>query len=102
MKVSKNFGFWLSIVGYNVNAHTHIVGIVRLTRDPFGPIKDTSNVDGGKIRSALTLEINCSTDQADREPCSNSTRRKSEESENGKEKRRVGRRKEGLTRIGSP
>lgn len=75
------------------------MGVGCPTLDPFGPIKDTSNVDGGKIRSALTLEINCSTGQADREPCSNSTRRQKVRKER---KKRSGEENGGHTRIGNP
>lgn len=34
-----------------------------MTLDPCGSLKDTSIADGSRIRSALTLEINCSSGQ---------------------------------------
>lgn len=34
-----------------------------MTWDLSGLFKDTSNADGGKIGSALTLGVNCSTDE---------------------------------------
>lgn len=47
------------------------MGLVCMTQDPSGSLKGTSIADGGKIGSALTLEMNCSTGEGGREPCCN-------------------------------
>lgn len=50
----------------NVDAHKRkcsaqpTFGLVGTTQNPSGSLKDTSNADGGKIRSVLTLGVNCS------------------------------------------
>lgn len=48
------------------------LGLVCMTQDPSSSPKDASNADGGKIRSALTLGVNCSIGGGGRGPCCNS------------------------------
>lgn len=63
--------------------HTHTTGLVCMTQDPGGSLKDTSIADGGKIGSALTLGVNCSIGEGGRGPCCN---RAEEGGRGGKEK----------------
>lgn len=60
------------------------MGLVCMTQDPSGSLKDTSIADGGKIGSALTLGVNCSIGGGSRGPCC---------SRAGRQKARGGRKK---------
>ena len=64
------------------------MGLVCMTQDPSGSLKDTSIADGGKIGSALTLGVNCSIGGGGRGPCCNGAGRRKEEGgrEGGKRK----------------
>ena len=77
--------------------HTHTTGLVCMTQEPGGLLKDTSIADGGKIGSVLTLGVNCSIGEGGRGPCCN----RAEERGKGKVDRREGR-IEGHTLIERP
>lgn len=61
-----------------------IAGLVCMTQDPRGSLKDTSIADGGKIGSALTLGVNCSRGEGGRGPCCNRAREEESEKRGGK------------------
>lgn len=69
------------------------MSLVCMTQDPSGLLKDTSIADGGKIRSVLTLGVNCSIVEGGRGPCCNRAARQKARGgrKRGKEKWKGGR-----------